>query len=241
MSIVNEEFNHNNLEHLAIIMDGNRRWAAERSMPKTSGHIEGVKSLKEIVRACIELNIKYLTIFAFSSENWLREESEKNFLFKLMKNTIEKNINKFVTEGVRLNFIGDLSVVPKPLQESIQKVEKLDIPNEKFVVNVALNYGGRWDICSAAKKLCQKVIDNQLDVNGIDENTFSSSLALGSLPDVDLLIRTSGEQRLSNFILWQISYAELYFESKHWPDFKGEDLKKAIDWYMDRERRYGGS
>ncbi|MBT4963819.1 MAG: di-trans,poly-cis-decaprenylcistransferase [Francisellaceae bacterium] len=228
-------------KHIAIIMDGNGRWATAKNQPRTKGHLEGVNSLKDVIKQALELGIEYLTVFAFSTENWLRPEAEVNFIFELMKSTLTKNVNQLSEEGIKLNFIGEFSSLPKYLQEVIADSMNATKSCGKLVLNIALNYGGRWDIVNACKKIASDVSCGNLDVNDINENIFSKNMSLNDAPALDLFIRTSSEQRVSNFLLWELQYSEIYFSNKLWPDFKGKDLGAAIDWFVERERRFGGT
>lgn len=225
--------------HIAIIMDGNGRWATERGKSRTFGHREGINSVRDIVEACGELGIKYLTLYTFSSENWLRPKEEVSTLMRLLVHALRRETNDLNKSNVRLNVIGEIEnfpkIVQKELSESIEKLKK----NSGLTLNLALSYSGRWDILQAAKKI---LIDSQKKVITPDEITaelFSSYLSTKNLPDPDLMIRTSGEFRISNFLLWQLAYTEIYISPLCWPEFRRQHLYEAIRNYQKRERRFG--
>ena len=221
------------LQHIAIIMDGNGRWAQKRGLPRVFGHRESVKRLKEIFRYCKENNIPYLTLFAFSTENWLRPVEEVNFLMDLLCETIEKELPELTKNNIKLNFIGDLGKLPPKVQTMIKIAQEVTITPD-LTVNIALNYGGRDEIVRACRKLLKDPPKN------LTEEEFARHLDLYAQPDPDLLIRTSGEQRLSNFLLWQLAYAEFYFTPVFWPDFTRNELEKAVAAFYKRNRRFGG-
>jgi undecaprenyl diphosphate synthase len=226
-------------EHLAIIMDGNGRWAQKRLLPRLVGHKKGVDSIRTIVECCVKLNIPYLTLFAFSSENWHRPAKEVAGIISLMADALAIEVQKLHQENIRLNFIGDVSKFPLSLQQSIEVAQQLTMHNTKLIVNLAINYGGRWDLSQAIKKIVNTVVNNKLDLENINEAVIKANLSLGNLPDVDLLIRTSGVFRLSNFLLWELAYAELYFTDVLWPDFTLDELQRGLDFYAQQERIFG--
>lgn len=226
-------------QHIAIIMDGNGRWAKKRGLPKIMGHRQGVESVKKAVRSCIKFGVKFLTIYAFSTENWQRPRDEVKALFKLLENFLEKETRLLKENGVRLCIIGQRNKIYPELRKKIDEAEKDTALNDKLVLNVALSYGSRQEIVDAARILSQDVKKGVVDPSEIDEKLFAEYLYTKGCPDPELLIRTSGEMRVSNFLLWQISYTELYVTEKLWPDFGEADLKKAIEEYQKRERRFG--
>ena len=227
----------NSLEHLAIIMDGNRRWARAHGLPSIEGHRVGYDKLKEIGQACIDRGIKIFTVFAFSTENWSRTEKEVNYLFSLLERALTKELEIFNGKGIRLKVIGRVKELPANLQKAIANAEEYTSKNEKGLLQLAINYGGQPEIVDAVKKIFQE----QLKPEEITPETISKHLHNPDVPPPDLIIRTSGEQRLSGFLLWQAAYSELYFVKKHWPDFSAEDLDEAIDEYNKRHRRFGGN
>lgn len=226
-------------QHIAIIMDGNGRWAKKRGLPKIIGHRAGVESVKRTVKACLKFGVKYLTLYAFSTENWQRPKTEVRGLFKLLENFLSTQIRLFQENNVRLCIIGERDKIEPRLREKIEQVEKDTAANNSLILNIALSYGGRREILSAIKVLLEEVRKGIIEPSEIDEKLFSRYLYTRDCPDPDLLIRTSGEMRISNFLLWQISYAEIYVTERLWPDFREADLKKAIEEYGKRERRFG--
>ncbi len=225
--------------HVAIIMDGNGRWAIQKGKYRTSGHKAGVSAVRKTIKEASKQDIKWLTLFAFSSENWSRPEKEVSMLMELFTRALKKEVPELHANGVRLNFIGDLSRFSSGLRNRMCQVSDLTRDNNKMVLTIAVNYGGRWDIVQAAKKCVEALENNTFTTQDINEQNFSSFLSLGNIPDPDLLIRTGGEQRISNFLLWQMAYTELYFTETLWPDFDEESLKLAILSYCQRERRFG--
>jgi len=225
-------------KHIAIIMDGNGRWAKAHSMPRLKGHRQGVKSVRKVVRRCVELEVQTLTLFAFSTENSKRTEEEVGWLFKLFLATLKLEINKLNKANIRLEVIGDLSVFDVRLQKAIADGTALLSTNTGMKLVIAANYGGQWDITQAARKVSELHANGDISLDEIDENLFESQLSLGD-NSVDLLIRSSGEQRISNFLLWQLAYSEMYFTNTLWPDFDEVEVDKAIDSYQDRDRRFG--
>lgn len=225
--------------HIAFIMDGNGRWAKKRMMPRTFGHREGAKNFKDIVTYCREIGIKYITFYAFSTENWKRPTDEVNTLMKLFKQYIADARNYFKNE-IRFQFLGDKSVFTPDLREDMIALEEDSKHYDKMTVLMAVNYGGRDDIVHACKSICKKVSDGQLSIDQINEDSFEKELYTLDAPPVDLLIRTSNEYRISNFLLWQCAYAEFYFTSVFWPDFNRTELTKALIDFSNRGRRFGG-
>lgn len=225
--------------HLAIIMDGNGRWAKKRFLPRMAGHNEGLKAVRRIVKACGEMGIKVLTLFAFSSENWRRPPQEVSGLLKLFVTALQNEVKKLHENNVQLRVIGDRSNFNSELTEKIAAAEELTKSNTGLKLVIAADYGGRWDITNAAKKMAEQVEAGQLKAANITTELFASYLQLSDLPDPDLLIRTSGEGRISNFLLWQLAYAELYFTNTFWPDFDEAALTEALQFYASRERRFG--
>ena len=223
--------------HVAIIMDGNGRWAQKRGMPRVMGHRRGAQAVRRTVEAAVTLGIKVITLFAFSSENWKRPALEVSALMQLFARALDKEVPLLKDNGVKLRVIGDLKAFPLKLQERIQRAQEFTAGGEKLILNVAANYGGRWDIVQAARKLSKMALEGHLDPDLIDEKLFSSSLV--EPLDVDLLIRTGGEKRISNFLMWQSSYSELFFSDTLWPDFDRKDLEEALNFFSGRERRFG--
>lgn len=229
----------NTCRHVAIIMDGNGRWAKKRFMPRTVGHQAGVKAVKRVVKAAIENNVEALTLYAFSTENWLRPDEEVGFLFKLFIETLDKELQSLHDEGIAIHFIGDIQKFPHVLQQKLHHAVELTQHNEKLNLIVALNYGARAEIVNACKAIAKDIKNDLFDLDDIDEIMVDQRLALHEFPPVDLLIRTSGEERLSNFLLWQLAYAEFYFTECLWPDFNEEEFYKALLGYKERDRRFG--
>ena len=225
--------------HIAIIMDGNGRWAKERNLPRISGHKEGINSVREVTRICGELGVKFLTLYTFSTENWNRPEKEVSALMKLLLKTINFEITELHKNNVRFSTIGKLNELPESTQLGIKNGIDLTRNNRGLNLILALNYGSRQEIIKAAQMLSQSAIQGDLEPFSIDENIFNSVLETKDKPDPDLLIRTSGELRLSNFLLWQSAYAEIYLTETYWPAFREEALMNAILDYQGRERRYG--
>lgn len=225
--------------HIAIVMDGNGRWAKSRKLPRVAGHIAGVDSLRRTVKYCATHSIKALTVFAFSSENWRRPQEEVSALQKLFLRSLKKEIKELHKVGVRMEFIGDFSRFSQAMQEEVIKARELTKNNSGLTFVLAFNYGGRWDILQAAKKLAEDAIEQKIDLHAIEETDFSHYLSLAHLPEPDLFIRTSGECRISNFLLWQIAYAELYFCDVLWPDFAEKELDEALRVFATRDRRFG--
>ena len=225
--------------HVCIIMDGNGRWAKKRLMPRSFGHRKGVETTRLIVELCAHAGIKHLTLFAFSSENWNRPDEEVNSLMELFMQALQKYTGELHEKGIRIRFIGNSALFSDSLQQQIDATERKTFNNSTMTLNIAANYGGRWDIANAARVLARQVQDCELAPADIDERIFSQALALGDSPDPDFFIRTGGEQRISNFLLWQLAYAEFYFTDRLWPDFDDADMRTALDEYARRQRRYG--
>ena len=226
-------------DHVAIIMDGNGRWARQRTLPRTEGHRRGAQALKKIVRCCDEWGIKALTVYAFSTENWKRPLEEVRFLMGLFEHLIRKELAELKRENVRLRFIGDLSVLPPSLKVEIERSMQETASNSGVCLTVALNYGGRREILRACQQMASAVQQGEMEIWEIDEDQFGAALETADLADPDLLIRTSGEMRLSNFLLWQMAYTELYVTDTLWPDFDRAAFSQALIAYQDRDRRYG--
>uniref|UniRef100_A0A7C3MQ40 Isoprenyl transferase n=1 Tax=Dictyoglomus thermophilum TaxID=14 RepID=A0A7C3MQ40_DICTH len=226
--------------HIAFIMDGNGRWAKERNLPRLMGHREGALVVERISETAFNWGIKYLTFFAFSTENWKRPREEVEGLMKLLDESIDNFKDKLIKNNIRLKVIGNIEALPDYLQRRIRYVIEETKNGKDRVLTIALNYGGRWDILEAVKKILNEVKSKKFSLDDLDENTFSSFLSTYDIPDPDLLIRTSGEFRISNFLLWQLAYTELWFTPKYWPDFNEEDLKLACIEFSKRKRRFGG-
>lgn len=225
--------------HIAVIMDGNGRWAKLHGKPRVFGHKNGVVSVREITEAAAELGISYLTLYAFSTENWSRPQLEVNALMALLVETIKKELNTLHKNNIRLHAIGDLSRLPEKTRSALQEAIDATSCNNRMTLILALNYSSRWEIVEAAKALAQKVRDGEISPENIDAEMFSNHLNTAFIPDPELLIRTSGEYRISNFLLWQSAYAEFYFTQVLWPDFRKDDLYRAIIDFQNRERRFG--
>ena len=225
--------------HLAIIMDGNGRWAKKRNKNRVFGHTKGINAVRKIVEESIRLEIKYLTLYAFSTENWNRPKEEISILMQLLMKSLKNEFKKFIKNKIKLNVIGNISLLPESVKEELSYVLKKTSKNNQLILTLALSYSGREEIENAMKKICFKVKNNIIPIEKIDQSTINEHLYTENLPDVDLLIRTSGEKRISNFLLWQIAYAELYFSEVFWPDFNEKNLHEAILNYQKRERRFG--
>jgi len=235
-----ENINKDNLpQHLAIIMDGNGRWAKKQGLMRAFGHENGTKSVKTTVECCAKLGIENLTLYAFSTENWNRPKLEVDTLMKLLINSLKNELKTLVENNIKLNTIGNLEKLPKSAQKELLEVINKTKDNTRMTLTLALSYGSREELVSAIKNISSKVKNNIISTDAIDESIINQHLYTQNLPDVDLLIRTSGEHRISNFLLWQIAYAELYFTDVLWPDFTEQDLYEAIISYQKRERRFG--
>jgi undecaprenyl diphosphate synthase len=226
-------------QHVAIIMDGNGRWAESRRLMRFEGHTAGIETVKTVIKCCLDTQIPILSLFAFSSENWMRPEKEVEFLMHLFLETLRAEIQGLHENKICLRFTGDRQTLSPAIREQMQYAEQLTAENQALTLNLALNYGGRWEIVRAARRIAEEVKAGTLDINAISEESFSQYLATFGLPDPDLLIRTSGEWRISNFFLWQLAYTEFYFTPTLWPDFTKEEFEKALASFQDRERRYG--
>jgi len=224
-------------QHIAIIMDGNGRWAQKRHMPRTVGHAKGAAGVRDLVEFCANKGVKYLTLFAFSTENWSRPEEEVSTLMGLFLQYLEKELKNLSQAGVRLQVIGDVTWFAQELQDRIDEAVKVTAGNEGIVLTVAANYGGQWDIVQAVQRW--QALHPQVNAQELTQEELAKYLSTAHMPDPDLLIRTGGEQRISNFLLWQVAYAELYFTDVLWPEFDTEQLALALDWFQTRQRRFG--
>lgn len=225
--------------HIAIVMDGNGRWAKARFQPRSFGHNAGRKAVREVIEGCIRQGVEALTLFAFSSENWRRPEDEVSALMSLFLRALDKEVDELHAQGVRVRFIGELTSFGQDLQQRMRNAMERTAGNTRLQLSIAVNYGGRWDIVQAARQAAQAVARGELSAAALDEATLGQWMCLADLPPLDLFIRTGGEQRISNFLLWQAAYAELYFTDTLWPDFDQASLALAIDDFVRRERRYG--
>ena len=226
-------------KHIAIIMDGNGRWAQEKGYTRIYGHNKGVKSVQKIVEESLSLGIQYLTLYAFSVDNWNRPKKEIGTLMNLLVDSLKKEFEKLIKNNIRLNTIGNIKTLPEKVQDEIIRVSDKTKNNTKMILTIALSYGAREEIENVIKNIAREVKNNTISIENVDHSIINKHLYTQNLPDVDLLIRTSGEQRISNFLLWQIAYAELYFTDVYWPDFGKKDFYKALFNYQKRERRFG--
>ena len=226
--------------HIAIIMDGNGRWAKSRFMPRTYGHKVGVETIRKVVRECSRLGVKYLTLYAFSTENWKRPKDEVSALMGLLVKYLRNELEELHKNNVKILTIGDISKLPEACIEELALAKEKTKDNTGLVMSLALNYGGRNDLVNAVKNISQDLVDGKISLDDIGDNLISSHLSTNESPDPDLVIRTSGEQRLSNFLLWELAYSEFYFTDIHWPDFDEKELQMAIFAYQSRDRRFGG-
>ena len=225
--------------HIAVIMDGNGRWASARALPRPAGHHMGVRSVKQIVENCAKRGVEVLTLFAFSSENWKRPKEEVSMLMNRFLEALDDEVDQLHRNGIRLRFVGNLQQLSPALRERMQAAVALTAANQRMTLVIAVAYGGRWDIVEGTKSLAKRCLAGEIDPSSIDETMLGRELALGDLPDPDLLIRTGGEQRISNFLLWYFAYTELYFCDALWPDFGEAELAAAIEHYGNRQRRFG--
>lgn len=226
-------------QHIAIIMDGNGRWAKSKGNMRSHGHKAGVESVRDITEACAQIGVKYLTLYAFSTENWGRPKLEVNALMRLLASSLRKEAENLNENNIRLETIGQIDRFPKKCRNELQQAVKLTADNDRMQLCLALSYSGRWDITEAVKKITRQVQNGTLSPEEIDDNLISSHLSTADAPDPELIIRTSGEYRLSNFLLWQLAYSELYITETYWPDFRRDELYQAIGSFQQRERRFG--
>ena len=225
--------------HLAVIMDGNGRWARRRGLPRQAGHTAGIKPVRSMVEYCAEHGVDVLTLFAFSSENWSRPREEILGIMTLFVDALSREVAELHENGIRLRFVGGIKSLDPALQDAIKAAETRTRDNQRMDLVLAVAYGGRWDIAHGAQQLAKQVAEGTLDPDDIDEERFAASLVMAEFPDVDLLIRAGGEQRISNFLLWSLAYSELYFSDVLWPDFSTKELDRAFDFYLSRQRRFG--
>ncbi|MBI1732857.1 MAG: di-trans,poly-cis-decaprenylcistransferase [Gammaproteobacteria bacterium] len=226
--------------HISIIMDGNGRWATQRGLPRAAGHREGVRALRAIVEHCVRVGVGTLSVFAFSSENWNRPRDEVGLLLDLFVSALNDQVEALHAHGVRLRFIGNLGAFPESLQQTLLDAERRTGANSTLLLAVAANYGGRWDLVQACRSLARQVQCGALRPEHVDEQMLGAQLTLAGVPPPDLFIRTGGEQRISNYLLWDLAYSELYFNDVPWPEFTPAHLDRALEWYARRERRFGG-
>ncbi len=226
-------------QHIAIIMDGNGRWARKRGLPRVAGHKRGVDTVREITEACAEVGVRYLTLFTFSTENWNRPKEEVSTLMRLLLKSVKDRCNELMQNDIRLTTIGDVKSLPKEVQKELYDAIERTKNNKKMTLNLALSYSGRWEIIEAIKNICRLTCNGKLSIDEINEEYFAEYLTTKNFPDPDLLIRTSGEFRVSNFLLWQIAYTEFFITDVYWPEFKRKHLYEAIRNFQKRERRFG--
>lgn len=229
------------IQHIAFIMDGNRRWAKQRNLPIIAGHQKGAETLTEIAKAAKNMGLKYMTVYAFSTENWEREKKEVDALMDLLRSYLDKGFKELKENGARILFIGERYMLAEDIRQKMEKLERETADGESVTLCVALSYGGRQEIVNAARKMAEEVKAGRLKPDEINTEVFAGNLYTGAIPDPDLLIRTSGEKRISNYLLWQTAYSEFYFSDTLWPDFSEQELKHIIEDYSKRERRYGKS
>jgi len=220
-------------------MDGNGRWARQRGLPRVAGHRKGVDTVRATIQACVRRKIPWLTLFAFSSENWRRPRKEVELLMDLFIQALDKEIQELHQNNIRFQIIGDTSPLSQSIKDRVAKSEALTKDNSGLTLSIALNYGGRWDITEATRRVCSAVIEGNQDISEINEGTLSAHLSTGGMPDPDLFIRTGGEKRISNFLLWQLAYTELYFTDIYWPEFDEAEFNQALNSFSQRQRRYG--
>jgi undecaprenyl diphosphate synthase len=225
--------------HVAIIMDGNHRWARQRHLPGAAGHRAGARNVRPVAEACVDAGVQVLTLFAFSTENWQRPKREVTLLMNLMRNVLENDIAELDGRGVRLRIIGDRERFAPDLRALMDRAESRTQGNQRMTLNIAANFGGRWDIVRAARELAREVAEGRLHWDQIDEAALGTRLSLGGLPEPDICIRTGGDSRISNFLLWDFAYTELFFTDRYWPEFSSNDLHNAVEWFRGRQRRYG--
>jgi undecaprenyl diphosphate synthase len=238
MTVIDFPYGDTVPQHIAIIMDGNRRWAKDRGLPKALGHARGAQRVRGIVQACSDRGIRYLTLFAFSTENWQRPPDEVSSLMGLFVRYLEKEVENMVSDGIRLKIVGDIRRFDARLQQLMAYAEEKTAANEKLTLTIAANYGGRWDMVQAAKSW--QLAHTHLSFEDLDEDALKPYLSMSYAPDPELLIRTGGESRISNFMLWQSAYTELYFTPVLWPDFTLQTLNESLAWFSSRDRRFGG-
>ncbi|BBA85297.1 ditrans polycis-undecaprenyl-diphosphate synthase ((2E 6E)-farnesyl-diphosphate specific) [endosymbiont of Sipalinus gigas] len=226
-------------DHVAIIMDGNGRWAKKIGKPRIFGHKHGIKSIYKIIKSAINFNLKVLTLYAFSSENWSRPKKEIDFIMNIFTKILKKEIKNLNNQNIKINIIGDKNKLNNKLKSCIEKIEETTKNNNKLILNIAINYGGKWDILQALKKIINNVIIGKIKVENISESTIDNYICINNFPKVDLLIRTGGEKRISNFLLWQIAYSEFYFTKILWPDFNEIEFKKSLISFSKRDRKFG--
>lgn len=236
---ISEIVKSTNLQHIAIIMDGNRRWAKEKYLPSAMGHQKGVQSLKTVLKACHSFGVKYLTVYAFSTENWNRPKEEVNFLMSLLANTIKNELKELDENDVRIKFIGKISELNNELKTILSDAEEKTKNNSGVRLQIAFNYGSRAEITNALKEIAKDISEGKLNAEDISEQIIQEKLYTKDIPDPDLLVRTGGEQRLSNYLLWQSAYSEIYVTDTYWPDFDKDSLAQAITEYSERTRRFG--
>ena len=237
----NKLFNKNKVpQHLAIIMDGNGRWAEKKGLPRSAGHREGAKAVKKMIANCLNFNIPILTLFAFSTENWKRPKKEIMYLIKLLERVLSKEKAYLIKNNIKINFLGRLNDLPDSLNEKMNELCESTKKNNRLILNIAINYGGRAEIIDAIKSITMKIVEKKLNIEEINENTIRDNLYTQNLPDPDLLIRTAGEMRISNFMIWQIAYTEFWVTPIFWPDFGENNLIEAIINFQKRVRKYGG-
>lgn len=227
------------LKHIAIIMDGNRRWAKERNLPTAAGHKKGVESLKNIVRLADDFGIKYITVYAFSTENWKRTQEEVSFLMNLLYETLKNELNEMLQKGVKINIIGDLEPLDNKLKKILHNSMEKSKDNTGVNLQIAINYGSQHEILTAVKNIAKKVNEKELSIDEITTETISDNLYTAGIPDPDILVRTGGEQRISNYLLWQIAYSEIYITEKFWPEYDKAELEKTVAEFAKRSRRFG--
>ncbi len=236
---IKETVEQTNLRHIAIIMDGNRRWAKNKMLPSAAGHKKGVDSLRTATKSCKKFGVKYLTVYAFSTENWNRDKEEVSFLMELLAKTIKSEVPVFIENDIKLTFIGDRTNLKPELIKILEYGEKETQNGKSLNLQIAFNYGSRMEITNAVKRICEQLEDGNLDIKDITEETVSNNLYTSNLPDPDLLIRTGGEKRISNYLLWQAAYSEIYVTDTFWPDFDEDSLAEAILDFNKRQRRFG--